>query len=280
MATELPPDVAALLDPLRRHPATTAVITDFDGTLSPIVTDPIDAVPIDGAVESLVALSRRFAVVAVVSGRPVSFLVDRLAPRTGPGGPPDPLRSVRLIGLYGLERAGGGGEVVVEPGVEGWRQVVGEAAFRLRATAPPGIEVELKGLAVTVHWRRSPGAAEWAEAAVEAESARTGLRSHPGRMSVELRPPIGGDKGSVVRSLAAGCRAACFLGDDLGDLPAFAALSELRAAGSLATVSIAAVDAESAPEVAEAADAVVDGPAGALAVLRWLAGEVSGNGGR
>ena len=74
-----------------------------------------------------------------------------------------------------------------------------------------------------------------------------------------------------MEQLAAGCSAACFLGDDIGDLPAFAALGRLAAADGLATVGVAVQDAETAPEVAAAADLIVEGPAGAMAVLAWLA---------
>ncbi len=273
MATEPPSGVRRALAPLVDHPDRAAVITDFDGTLAPIVTDPAAARPIDGAVEVLARLAQRFRMVAVISGRPASFLLDRIAPVTG-AAQPDGLSSVHLVGLYGLERAEGDGEVTVEPGAERWRAVVDEATARLRVAAPPGVEVEPKGLALTVHWRRSPESAGRMQAVVEAEAANTGLRSHGGRMSIELRPPTDTDKGSVVRALVAGCAAACYLGDDLGDLPAFAALADLARTGSLATASIAAVDDESAPEVAEAADVVVAGPAGALATLRWLADAV------
>ncbi len=69
----------------------------------------------------------------------------------------------------------------------------------------------------------------------------------------------------------AGCSAACYLGDDLGDLPAFAALEHLASVEGLTTVSVAVVDSESAPEVAEAADVVLGGPLEALNTLRWLA---------
>jgi trehalose 6-phosphate phosphatase len=105
----------------------------------------------------------------------------------------------------------------------------------------------------------------------------SGLVAHPGRFSIELRPPLAIDKGTVVRRLSEGCSATCFLGDDLGDLPAFAELGRLRSAG-LVTVGVAAVDPESAAEVADAADLVVSGPAGALMVLEMLAGDGSGGG--
>jgi trehalose 6-phosphate phosphatase len=84
------------------------------------------------------------------------------------------------------------------------------------------------------------------------------------------------DKGTVVERLAAGCSAACFLGDDLGDLPAYAALARLAEVGGLSTVAVAVRDTEAAPEVAAAADLVVDGPDGAVAVLAWLDGATGG----
>jgi trehalose 6-phosphate phosphatase len=78
------------------------------------------------------------------------------------------------------------------------------------------------------------------------------------------------DKGTIVARAAAGLAAACFLGDDVGDLPAFAALDRLAGAGT-ATVKVAVRSVESPPALLDQADLVVDGPAGALAVLEHLA---------
>ena len=89
-------------------------------------------------------------------------------------------------------------------------------------------------------------------------------------MSLELRPPLPADKGAVVERLGAGAAAACFLGDDAGDLPAFAALDRLAAAGCRA-VKVAVATEESPPELAAAADVVLADPAQALAALAWLA---------
>ncbi len=260
-------------------PAATAVVTDFDGTLAPIVDRPGDARPLDGTAEVLERLAHRFGVVAVVSGRPVSFLVEHLTPpgrAARPGAPRSPgPGQPRFVGLYGIEWSAGDGTVGVEPGVERWRPVVEESARRLRSLAPGGVVVEAKGLAVTVHWRGAPEAAAGVASAVEAEAAHTGLRAHPGRVSIELRPPLDIDKGSALRRLVAGCSAACFFGDDLGDLPAFAALAELASQDGMATVAVAVVDAESPSEVAAAADVVIPGPCVALDALRWLAEEPS-----
>jgi len=261
--------VRAALSPMLEHPDTTAIVTDFDGTISPIVEEPGLARPLDGAAEVVAALTRRFGVVAVVSGRPVSFLEERLL--TGPEELGRKGAGTRFVGLYGLEWSQGDGTVAVEPGAEQWRAVVDGVVVRLRSSAPPGVLVEPKGLAVTIHWRQAPDAAAWAAAALAGEVERTGLRAHPGRMSTELRPPMEVDKGSVVVRLIRGCTAACYLGDDLGDLPAFAALAAKATEDGLVTASVAVVDNESAAAVAEAADVVVSGPKEALSVLRWLA---------
>jgi trehalose 6-phosphate phosphatase len=264
------PAVRAALAPLLVRPATSAVLTDFDGTISPIVTNPHEARPVGGAGAVLAALARRFAEVAVVSGRSVAFLAEHL----GVDPPTDPAHRVRLVGLYGLEQSWGDGPVTRDPGAEAWQPAVDAAAASLRRDAPSGVLVEPKGLAVTVHWRRAPEAEAWVGDVVAAEVARSGLRAHPGRLSVELRPPLDIDKGSVVRDLAGSCSAACYFGDDLGDLPAFAALAAMRS-GAVRTVSVAVLDAESDPAVAEAADVTVTGQGEALDALAWLAGAAS-----
>ena len=251
----------AALSPLVADPSSTAILTDFDGTLAPIIIDPAAVRPLPGIGSTLNRLASQFGLVAVVSGRPVAFLSERLAV----------VDEVALVGLYGLERSGARGEVIVEPEAEKWRSVVEHAARRLKEELPADVTVESKGLTVAVHWRSVPAMAGIAAAAVEREAAGTGLKAHPGRMNFELRPPLDIDKGSAVGALVHGYSAACFVGDDLGDLPAFAALDRASAAEGIFTVAIAAVDDESPPEMEAAADVVVSGPQGALDVLRWLA---------
>lgn len=265
------------LAPLLVDPGTTAIVSDFDGTLAPIVDLPDSARPLPGAGDLLASLAGRFGTVAVVSGRPVSFLAEHLAARhrRDDGGEPAP-QLVGLYGLYGLEHSTPDGRTSPDPEAEPWRSVIDGSVTRLRAGAPVGVVVEAKGLAVTVHWRTAVGAEAWASTAVGAEAERTGLRPHPGRRSLELRPPLAVDKGSVLRRLIEGRTAACYFGDDLGDLPAFAALAEVSGQAGMTTVSVAVADEESPPEVLEAADVVLRGPAEAFAVLEWLADSARG----
>jgi trehalose 6-phosphate phosphatase len=245
--------------PWRHQPGRAGVLTDFDGTLAPIVPDPASATALPGARPTLARLAGRYALVAVISGRPVGYLVEQL------GGVP----RLVLVGLYGFERLADG--VVAEhPEVRRWRPVVARVAEEADRAAPPGVLVERKGLSVTLHWRSAPaegpGVAEWAARA----AAASGLRADPGRRSVELRPPGAGDKGTVLAELADGLGAACFFGDDAGDLAAFAALRRLSERG-VHTVSVA-VDSDEAPaELLAGADVVVPGPPGVLELLEALA---------
>ncbi len=252
-------DLPTVLAPFRDRPDRSALFLDYDGTLAPIVDDPSAAQPLAAVPELLARLGRRFGLVAVVSGRPARFLLDVL------GRPP----AVRLAGLYGMEEASPDGDVVVSPDAEAWRPVVADVTARAAAAVPDGATVEAKGLSVTLHWRRRPDAEGWARELAARELAATGLVAQDGRMSLELRPPVDGDKGAVVRRLGAGWAAAACFGDDLGDLPAFDALGDLAATGT-AVARVAVVDAESPPEVAAAADVVVAGPEGAVALLGQL----------
>ena len=91
-------------------------------------------------------------------------------------------------------------------------------------------------------------------------------RRRAGRQVIELRAP-GIDKGDAVRALVErlGARQVIFAGDDLGDLPAFTAVEELRDAG-MGGLLICSASAEQDALVARA-DIVLDGPD---AVADWL----------
>jgi trehalose 6-phosphate phosphatase len=260
-------DVPSALRPFVDEPSRSAVFVDFDGSVSPIVLDPDDARPLPAARRALARLAPLLGKVAVVSGRPARFLRDALA-----------IDGLDYFGTYGLERIVGG-SVALDPRVRPFLDAIARAADEADL-ALPGLLVERKGVvAVTVHWRdqpdRGPAAARWAAEAAPRLGLEAPLR---GRMAVELRPPVPVDKGTTVAELARGMAAAAFAGDDVGDLPAFAALDGLVAEGGLGhAVSIGVMSDESPPEV-HAADVVVRGPSGLAALLDALADAISGRG--
>ena len=256
-----------LLAPFLEDPGRAAIVTDFDGTLAPVVADPEASRPLPEAVQLLHRLAERYRRVAVVSGRPAAFLAAHLRLAELADAQP-PGEGLLAVGLYGLEMADGD-QVTTDPRAAEWMPVVSRVADLAEEDGPSDVFVERKGLSLTLHYRRAPHRAEWARQWATEQAERTGLVRHAARMSEELRPPLTVDKGTVVADLVRGLDAACFFGDDLGDLPAFAVLDGL-AGGGVATLKVGVRSEEAPEELLESADVVVDGPQGAVAVLTKL----------
>lgn len=261
-------DAQAALAPLRDAPAESAILLDFDGTLSPIVPRPEDARLAEGAAAAVAALVGRFRLVAFVSGRGLADLEARVA-----------VPGIAYAGNHGMELRAGDGARIVDPQAAPWVETVARFGAGIAPElATEGIHVEDKGVTLSLHTRRAadPDAADRFLAEVIAPRAEeAGLRPTPGRRVLEIRPPARVDKGTATRALVGACGAtrAAYVGDDRTDADAWRELAAMRAEGLLtATAAIAAVGPEVGPEVVAAADATVDGPGGAVALLRWLAG--------
>lgn len=248
------------LDLLRSRLPGAVIALDYDGTLAPIVPHPPDAVPADGALDVLRELASRVRVLALVTGRPADVVVD-LADLAGVPG-------LVVLGQYGAQRWSGA-EVTSPPELPGVTRARGELPELL---AGEGADLEDKGISLVVHTRRTAdpaGALERLDAPVRELAGQVGLEVHPGRFVLELRPP-GYDKGGALLSLCDPLPdAVLFAGDDLGDLPAFDAVMQLRAQGVAGLLVCSASD-EGPAELRERADVVVDGPAGLVELLRSL----------
>jgi trehalose 6-phosphate phosphatase len=259
------PSVAEQAARLARRAREVALCLDFDGTLSPIVEDPQAARPLQGIIELLAPLAARFAAVALVSGRPAAYLAQHAH---APG--------VRYLGLYGLQEIRDG-QVWVDPRLEVARPAVVAAHKDLKthpAVQASGAWLEDKEYAVAVHTRRVPDPDHWAapiDQAAREIADRHGLEVVPGKLVWELRPAVRSDKGDAVRRVVAesAAREVVVVGDDLGDLAAFAAVAGLTAEGGDG-LRVAVRSAEAPPALLDEADLVVEGPAGVLDFLKRL----------
>ncbi|MFT3864089.1 MAG: trehalose-phosphatase [Solirubrobacterales bacterium] len=258
----------ALLEPLRADPARAAVLTDFDGTLAPIVERAEDAALPDGAREILERLIDRYGLVGAVSGRRAADVRGRIG-----------LDGVAYAGNHGLElMLPGESEPRPDPSLDGREREAAEFVATVEAGRfdETGLWVEDKGPIQAIHWR---GAADDARAEATAreiavDAGRAGLEPRWGRKVLELRPVGGGGKDAAVASLLAGdgLDRVVFAGDDRTDVDAFRRLAELHEAGELiAAVRVGVLSAEAPPEIAEESDVTVEGPAGWLEMLGWLA---------
>ncbi|MCM3886397.1 trehalose-phosphatase [Frankia sp. R82] len=262
------PAGGAGLAALLTAPQRALVALDYDGTLSPIVARPADAVPAPGAVEALLAISRLVGTVAVITGRPVAAVLEltRLEKLSDLG-------EFVILGQYGLQRWDSRSRKITSPEPLPGVAIVRAALPGMLRDAPAGTVVEDKQHALVVHVRRAadPDAALAAlSPALTTLAQEHGLEAAPGKRVLELRPP-GHDKGGALHELVAarGARSVLVAGDDLGDLPAFDAVHDLRATG-VPGLTVCSDSPEVPNVLRERADLVVGGPAGMVSLLEVL----------
>ena len=216
------------------------VAVDFDGTLAPFVTDPLQARAVPGGLEALrAAAALDGCTAAVVSGRDLASLEAVSGIGAGEG--------ITLIGSHGAETSSGDREAsasgadpasATESG-SALLEVVREELEAIRSRHP-AVRLEHKPSAVVLHTRdvEPSTAAAASEAAHEAAGRHPGVHVTPGKAVVELSVSAA-DKGSAVLALARSSRsdASLYIGDDTTDEHAFAALDP--SAGDL-TVKVGA----------------------------------------
>ena len=263
--------VAACMDVLRQTPS--AMVTDIDGTVSPIAPTPAEAMVDPGAKAALALLAERLAAVAVVSGR---------APQDGVAmvGLPELI----YVGNHGLERIARGTPwthpvaAAAQPAIAAALAEI-ESAARAAADVP-WLLVENKGVTGTIHYRLAPdqtAAAALLEPLARAAADRHGLRLTLGRMIFEVRPALAVNKGTAIRELAQdlGLRGIVFFGDDVTDVDAFRALRELREAGEAATLRVGVLGPDTSPAVLAEIDINVYGVPACAATLIALAARLA-----
>ena len=196
------------------------VFLDYDGTLTPIVRRPEDAILSDAMRARVRALAAHVPV-AIVSGRDRAAVEALVA-----------LPELVYVGSHGFDVAGPAGEEALrlEVAAEFLPDLdAAEAALRGRLAGIRGTIVERKRLTLAAHYRLVTAAhrPRVAEAVDAVRAAHPRLRKDAGKAVLELRPDVEWDKGRAVRWLlerVAPEGTGIYLGDDLTDETAFAAL--------------------------------------------------------
>jgi trehalose 6-phosphate phosphatase len=254
---------AAVIATLQQRPS--ALLSDFDGTLSQVSPTPDAAEAAPGAGQTMADLASKLALTAIVTGRGIADVSQRLA---APG--------LVYVGNHGLEWLVDG-EHHVHPAGQSARQVLPEALRdidqRLRAhVSLDGVIFEDKVYSASIHYRLAPDpmAVRAILAPVMQEvAAEYGFWVSDGKMVFELRPGEAINKGSATEQLLGdhGIRSAVFLGDDVTDADAFLVLRRLRDTDGFNAVAVGVLTLDTAPQVIEAADYLLDGVDDVVAML-------------
>lgn len=250
----------ALVEHIATEPSSVGVFFDFDGVLSSIQNDPASVTPTVGVVDAIETFARHLGAVAIVSGRPVSFLEQFFD--SG---------KVTLSGLYGIETVADGVLCVDAESAE-WEPVIGEVVESARAQFGDAV-VEDKRFSVTLHYRNSEAdVGSLVETWAHDIANESGLELRGAKMSIELHPPNHRSKGDAVEELLDGARVAAYFGDDVGDLPAFERLQSLVSSGSLDAAARVLVSSDETPEAMIAnATVTIDGPDAVAAIMQQIA---------
>lgn len=173
-----------------------------------------------------------------------------------------------IFGQYGLERWDAAtGTFIVPARYDSIAEVEALLPQWLADHDAQDVRVEDKGLAIAIHTRGlDPAVFDRILPALRTLAAQHGLDVEPGRKVIELRTAVI-DKGDVLAAHVAetGARHVIFGGDDLGDIPAFEAVKELRTQGITGLLLCSASGEQDA--LVALADVVLDGPD---AVAGWL----------
>ncbi|AYJ51354.1 trehalose-phosphatase [Rhodococcus sp. P1Y] len=214
-AQDLPLELRRALIGVARTPRL-LVTSDYDGTMAPIVSDPLKAFPHAEAVSAMRGLATLAGTTAaVISGRALRDLatLSRLP------------AEVQLVGSHGSEFDVGFIHAIDDKA----KKLLADISTEMESIASrfPGVGVEVKPASAALHVRNAePGDAERALNAVrEGVALRDGVQVTEGKSVIELAVIVT-DKGVALDILRhqEGATAAVFFGDDTTDEKAFARL--------------------------------------------------------
>jgi trehalose 6-phosphate phosphatase len=207
---------------IKKHPA---VFLDYDGTLTPIVPRPEDAVLAPDMRQTLKELAAN-CVVAVISGRDLKDVQTLVG-----------LDNIYYAGSHGFDIAGPRGQRLAHQSGQEFLPALDRAEATLRERLSnnlPGVQIERKKFSVAVHYRRADagrvGEVEQVVDQVQADSGR--LRKSRGKKIFELQPDLDWHKGRALLWLLDRLGldrpdvVPFYLGDDVTDEDAFKVLQD------------------------------------------------------
>lgn len=252
----------ALWQRLVQHPRF-ALVSDFDGTLSPIVDDPDSARPDPSVLPALQALRDAGVTIGILSGRMARDVSARV---NVPG--------LVFIGNHGFERFQSG-NIIIPESARPYQKAVKKAAQKIQKKLLPGMQLEDKGITLSVHYRRAESEEQVREVflpRLQKWSDKYGLVLFQGRKVFELRPPVNVDKGTAFMQFVEdfNVRAAVYLGDDTTDAAVLKTAKKMREMGLCEAYGIGVHSANTPEDIQLYEDYSAEGVEGVSAFLSLL----------
>ena len=239
------------------------LITDVDGTISPIVDVPNEARVTPRNLDLLAALGAQLTLTAVISGRAAADVFQRIS-----------LPGLVYIGNHGMEQWQDG-EVIVSPTAAAYRDNLSAAIPEIKQILIDGMRFEDKGATLSVHYRQTSDPKQVANEftpLLKSIAKKHELDLTQGRMVFEFRPPVKIDKGTAFEDLVKSHQldAAFYLGDDTTDVAVFLTARRLRESGQCLAYGLG-VESQGTPQIVlTEADYLVQEVAGVESLLDWL----------
>jgi len=245
------------------HKPRLGLVTDVDGTISPIVDVPDEARVTPRNLELLGKLQTQLTLTAVISGRGAEDVQQRVG-----------LPGLVYVGNHGMEQWQDG-EVHVSPAAAAYRENLSAAMPEIKQIMAEGMRFEDKGTTLSIHYRQTSdpeGVANELTPSMQEIAQKHGLHLTQGRMVYEFRPPVKIDKGTAFEELVKTYQleAAFYLGDDTTDVAVFLAARRLRETSQCLAYGLG-VNSQGTPQVVlTEADFLVQEVAGVASFLDWL----------
>ncbi len=243
----------------------TSIITDIDGTISEIVPKPMDAVVAPEIKNILEIMGNKFRFTGVMTGRSVKNAMDMMGSD-----------KLVYIGNHGLEQYKNG-KITVDPEVNEYIPLIKNLAGNIKKELKEYncILFQDKKLSFTVHYRLCENGEEIRKKALKTirsmEESKS-LKIAEGRKVIEIRPPVGHDKGTILQKFISNnnVKKIIYLGDDITDSDAFIKLNELKNQKKVESLTVVVNSKETPDYVKDSADFYVNNVNEVYKFFKWL----------
>jgi trehalose 6-phosphate phosphatase len=245
---------------------TTIIVTDIDGTISTITPLPHQAVITPDMKGILNEIQRKFKLLAIITGRSLEDALKMIN-----------IPDILYIGNHGMEYQRNN-EIITDKKILSYIPQINNLHDKLKQeshTKIPGIIIENKNTSISIHYRSTKDPKKARKIIIQTlkniENIKE-LQIKEGKKIIEVRPPIGNDKGKIINKIVKnyGGNQLIYLGDDVTDVDAFKEISKLSNEKEIKGTSILVQSNETPEFVKNNAEYYVNSVEDVENFFKWL----------